>query len=223
MNIKGAIFDMDGTLIDSLSFWGRLWEKIGEKYFSNRSFTPAAEVDKAVRTMIFKDAMTYFKSYYGINAGDDEFIGFCEEWVPEFYKTVATLKSGASELLEYLKNTGVKICLASASSRDVIDLALEYHGIADLFDFTISCAELGVGKEKPDIYLEALRLIGTNAKDTAVFEDSPVALATARSVGLKTVGIFDKHNVGIDELRRISDIFVEENQSLFTLSMIINA
>ena len=223
MKIKGAIFDMDGTIVDSLSFWGLLWKRIGEKYFGNADFIPDPMVDRAARTMIYKDAMTYFKEFYGIGTSTEEFLSFCEEWVPEFYKTVAKLKCGAYELLEYLKSSGVKICLASASARDVIDLALELYGIGDFFDATVSCAEIGVGKDKPDIYIKALELIGTSAEDTAVFEDSAVAMRTAGSIGLKTVGIFDKHNSGIDELMEISDVFVKENQSLFTLSMIINA
>ena len=222
MNIKGAIFDMDGTLIDSLSFWGCLWKRIGSKYFDNESFTPATEVDKAVRTMIYTDAMSYFREYYGITESKEDFLAFCEEWIPEFYKNVATKKSGAYELLEYLKNDGVKICLASASARYVIDLALEYHGLSEFFDYTLSCAELGSGKDKPDIYLEALRLLGTSAEDTAVFEDSPLALETAKSIGVQTVGIFDKHNFDVERLKAASDIFAEENQSLFTLSLMIN-
>ena len=222
MNIKGAIFDMDGTIIDSLSFWGHLWKNLGKAYFGKDDFTPAEEVDKAVRTMIYTEAMSYFREYYDIKEDKAEFLAFCEEWIPEFYKTVAKPKSGAYELLKYLKDSGVKICLASASARYIIDLALEYHGLAEFFDHTISCVEIGVGKDKPDVYLEALRLLGVSADEAAVFEDSPLALETAKSIGVHTVGIYDKYNFDVERLKAASELFVDENQSLFTLSLMIN-
>ena len=76
MKIKGAIFDMDGTIIDSLMFWDYLWKQIGEKYMGDAEFKPSDELNKKVRTMIFVDAMTYFKDYYNIPGDTNEFISF---------------------------------------------------------------------------------------------------------------------------------------------------
>ena len=88
MKIKGAIFYMDGTLIDSLSFWDHLWGLIGARYMNDPAFRPCEEVDKAVRTMIYTDAMTYVKEYYGIGGSTEDFLRFTGNILPDFYKNV---------------------------------------------------------------------------------------------------------------------------------------
>ena len=108
MNIKGAIFDMDGTLIDSLMYWDNLYKRIGEKYFNDESFYPSPEIDKTIRPMIYADAMSRLRECYAIPAEPDEFLSFCENGVSEFYRNVATLKNGAKELLEILKKKNIK-------------------------------------------------------------------------------------------------------------------
>ena len=145
MNIKGAIFDMDGTLINSLMYWDNLYKRIGVKYFNNESFYPSPEIDKTIRPMIYADAMSHLREYYAIPAEPDEFLSFCENGISEFYRNVATLKDGAKELLESLKKKNIKLCLASATAINEVKAAIEYHGIADYFDLVVSCADIGIG------------------------------------------------------------------------------
>ena len=181
MKIKGAIFDMDGTVVDSLMFWDYLWSSIGERYMNDASFRPTEEINKKVRTMIYVDAMTYFKEYYKIPGDTNEFISFAESGLWGFYKSAATVKAGAVKLLESLKAQNVRICLASATALDAVRYALECHDLLKYFDFVISCADIGVGKDKPDIYIKAMKLLELQAEDICVFEDSFVAIETARA------------------------------------------
>ena len=109
MKIKGAIFDMDGTIVDSLMFWDFLWKRIGEEYMNDSTFRPSEEVDKKVRTMIFVDAMTYFREYYSLDVKVEDFIRFTSDGINDFYKNIATVKAGAREYLDYLKNNNVKM------------------------------------------------------------------------------------------------------------------
>lgn len=217
MKIKGAIFDMDGTILDSLMFWDILWRQIGEKYMGNAEFRPCDEVNKNVRTMIYADAMAYFKEYYNIPGETEDFVRFAKDSITEFYKTTAKPKAGAKEILESLKAKDIKLALASATSLSKIKLALEYHGMLKYFDFVLSCAEIGAGKEKPDIYMKAASLMELSPEDIAVFEDSFVALETARGAGFRTVGLFEKYNFNQERMKKASDIYMSEGETLLDI------
>lgn len=217
MKIRGAIFDMDGTLIDSLMFWGCLWKKIGETYFGDPAFTPDEAVDRAVRTMIYTDAMRHVRTACGIDADEAEFLAFARSGLESFYRDTATVKPGAAALLSHLKAQGVTLCLASATALKEVRYALTVHGLMDSFTSVLSCADIGAGKDKPDIYLAAMAGMGYAPEEICVFEDSFVALETAKSIGMHTVGIFDRYNFGQDRLAAASEIYLGEGVPLDTL------
>ena len=214
MKFKGAIFDMDGTIVDSLMFWDHLWQRIGEAYLNDSHFQPTVEVDKKVRTMIFADAMRFFQAYYAISADTEEFLRFTAAGVKNFYKDVVKPKAGAKEFLTFLKENNVKLCLASATAMPEIRFALECYDMLRYFDGVLSCADLGVGKDRPDIYLQAQELLGLPARDICVFEDSYVALETAKRVGFQTVGIYDAYNFEQERLKKSSDVYLDQSQTL---------
>ena len=106
------------------------------------------------------------------------------------------------------------MCVASATDKKYLPIALDACGLTSYFDTVLSCAELGVGKDKPDIYLAALAALGTNASETCVFEDSFVALETAKKAGFHTVGIYDENNFGQERLCQASDLYLSKGISL---------
>ena len=217
MKIKGAIFDMDGTLVDSLSFWDVLWSRIGERYLGIKNFKPSEEVDKSVRTMIFTKAMAYVKDALGIEAREEEIIEFGTSSLADFYRDVVLCKNGAKELLTALEAKGIKMCLATATDMKYVNIALDKLELRKYFTAIMSCADIGKGKDQPDIYLNASAALGFERKDICVFEDSYVALETAKAIDLKTIGIFDKNNFGQDRLEKASIIYLGENRSLAEL------
>jgi len=217
MKIKGAIFDMDGTLVDSLMFWGYLWRAIGIKYFGDEEFTPDPAIDRMARTTIYAYAMTKFYERYALPCTLEEFLDFATDSISDFYKNEAKPKAGAVELLSYLKRKNVKLCLASATARDGLETALTATGIKEYFDLIISCADIGVGKDRPDVYLAALRKLGLSKDDVVVIEDSCVALETAKNAGFHTVGVYDKYNFGHDRLKAAAEIYLDDGTSLDAL------
>lgn len=222
MNIKGAIFDMDGTLLDSLTFWDAFWGRVGEVYMGDAAFRPSIEVDKSVRTMILTDAMTLFYNNYAPPCTREEFIAFGGHELESFYANSAKPKDGAIELLEHLISGGVKLCLASASEYDHILVALRASGLDKYFDLVLSCNDIGAGKDRPDIYLLAMQRLGLKVDDICVFEDSFVAMETARKIGFHTVGVYDKNNYEQQRLRAASDIYIGEGESLHGLIAAVN-
>ncbi len=214
MKIRGAIFDMDGTLVNSLMFWDYLWARIGVEYMNNKDFRPAEEMDKQFRTMIFRDAMSVFMRHYDLPGGEADFMKFASDGIADFYRTRATLKDGASALLEHLSARGVKICLASATEKQYVRVALGHFGIETYFDSVLSCADIGAGKDRPDIYRLAASELGLHKDEICVFEDSYVALETAKREGFHTVGIFDRYNAEQKRLEAASEIYLGEGYSL---------
>ncbi len=214
MKIKSAIFDMDGTLVDSLMFWDIFWQDIGRNYLKQENFKPDEEVDKKIRTMIFSDAMSYIKKYYEIPLDEEKFLAESEKNIENFYITTVKGKEGARELLDYLKSKKIKMCVASATDMKYIEIALESCGLRDYFDTVLSCADIGVGKDQPDIYLKAMKKLGDSAEEICVFEDSYVALETAKKIGFQTVGIYDKYNYEQDRLKKASSIYLHQGQTL---------
>ena len=223
MKIKGAIFDMDGTIIDSMMFWDYLWSEVGKKYMNREDFRPSEELDRSVRTMIFVDAMAYFKEYYKLDVDTDELVRFASDGLSDFYRDVARSKAGAPELLEHLRSQGIKMCLASATALAEVKGALESHGMLGYFCDVLSCADIGVGKDKPDIYLRALDSLGLPREEVCVFEDSFVALETAKKAGFRTVGVYEKYNFNQERVKAASDIYLDEQGTLADLIPMIEA
>jgi HAD superfamily hydrolase (TIGR01509 family) len=217
MNIKGAIFDMDGTLVDSLMVWDVLWSRFGEKFLNDPTFHPDTDADKAVRTMTLRDAMNFIHERYNIAESGAALLDTANEMMREFYFNDVKLKPGVREFLDYLTEKGVKMCIASATSTDLLDIAIDHCDLRKYFPKIFSCGAIGKGKDVPDIYLLALDYLGTDKAETWVFEDSYVALCTASGIGLPTVGIYDKYNFDTDKLEAKSTIYIPDGGKLSSL------
>lgn len=217
MNIKAAIFDMDGTLVDSLFFWEPFWRDLGARFLGKENYVPPKELDQGIRTMTFTEAMAYIREPLGITASAEELVAFGTENLADFYRTQVGPKAGVLAFLDHLKARGVRMCVASATDKKYLPIALEACGLSSYFETVLSCSELGVGKDQPDIYLKAMELLGTAPADTCIFEDSFVALETAKRIGCHTVGVFDKNNYGQERLRAASEIYLGEGEGFDTL------
>ena len=217
MKIKAAIFDMDGTLIDSLMIWGVIWAKLGEKYLGNPDFLPRAEDDKKVRTLTLKDAMTLIHERYHLGESGEAVWNEASRIIGDFYENDVKLKAGAREFLEHCQKSGVKMCIASATAPDLIELAMKHCEIEQYFSKIFSCSQIGKGKEEPDVFLMAAAYFGEEKSETWVFEDSLVAIETAVGVGMPTVGIYDRFNFGQERIKEIATEYIGEGETLLKL------
>lgn len=213
MKISGAIFDMDGTLVDSLMLWDVLWEEFGKRYCGG-SFRPEDAEEKAVRTLPLKEAMELLHERCHLADSGEELLWVANEIIENFYANSVQLKDGVAEFLEYCAKQGIKMCIASATAPDLVAIALRHCGIDRYFPRVFSCGVLGKGKEVPDIYWMAQEYLETSLEETWVFEDSLVALQTAAKAGFPTVGIYDRFNYGQEEIRNLVNVYIAPGESL---------
>ena len=218
MKIKAAIFDMDGTLIDSLKIWDVIWKKLGEKYLGNPNFVPNAEDDKKVRTLTLKEAMDLIHRNYGLGADGEEVWRDADRIIADFYMNEVQLKPGVRAFLDHCRREHVKMCIASATAPELLALVLKHCGIEHYFSKIFSCGTIGKGKEHPDVFLMAAEYLGEAIAETWVFEDSLVALETAVRIGMPTVGIYDRFNFGQERIKEISTEYIGDGETLMKLT-----
>ncbi|MBQ3489461.1 MAG: HAD family phosphatase [Clostridia bacterium] len=217
MKIKSAIFDMDGTLVDSLMIWEVIWDSFGKQYRNGGDFTPDIQDDKKVRTLTLKDAMELIHQNYGLGNSGEELLALANSILLDFYANRVKLKKGVREFLEYCSANGTKMCIASATAPDLLQVSLKSCGIEKYFSKIFSCGDIGKGKEHPDVFLAAREFLGSPLDETWVFEDSLVAIETAAKIGMPTVGIYDSHNFGQDKIRKIASEYIAEGETLVKL------
>ena len=202
--IKGAIFDLDGTLLDSMF----IWDTIGEDYLRSLGKEPHEDLKETFMTLTLEEAAEYYREHYGVTLSVKEIVDGVNSMVEQTYRTKVTLKPGIAEYLAWLKENGVRMCVATVTDRYLVEETLERLGVRHYFSEIFTCAEVGFGKDKPIIYQKALEHLGTEKSDTYVFEDLPFALNTAKTDGFPTVGIYDRHEAHQDELKELADYYI---------------
>ena len=202
--IKGAIFDLDGTLLDSMF----IWDTIGEEYLRSLGKEPHEDLKETFMTLTLEEAAVYYREHYGVTLSVKEIVDGVNAMVEQTYRTKVTLKPGIAEYLAWLKENGVRMCVATVTDRYLVEETLERLGVRHYFSEIFTCAEVGFGKDKPVIYQKALEHLETEKRDTYVFEDMLFALNTAKTDGFPTVGVYDRHEAHQDDLKELSDYYV---------------
>ncbi|MBE6884700.1 MAG: HAD family phosphatase [Ruminococcaceae bacterium] len=217
MEITGAIFDMDGTLVDSLMGWDILWKKFGVQYKNDASFRPDDRTEKAIRTLPLKDAMLLVHETCEIGDSGEALLENANRVMAQFYREDVELKSGVKEFLEHCLTCGIKMCVASATAPELLEIVMEKFDMDRYFPKIFSCSEIGKGKEEPDIFVMAHEYLGTPKESTWIFEDSITALETAIKAGYHTVGIYDKYNFNPDKVAKVVAEYIGEGDSFASL------
>lgn len=204
--LKGAIFDLDGTILDSMF----IWDTIGEDYLRSLGKEPKENLKETFKTFTLEQAAHYYIENYGVTLSVDEIIDGVNKMVERYYAETVPLKPGMKVFLEKLKVKGVKMCIATVTDKPLVETALNRLGIRNYFSEIFTCASVGHGKEEPHIYREAQKHLNTEKGETVVFEDALHALKTAKADGFITVGVFDIHEENQAELKTTVDYYIED-------------
>lgn len=197
-NIKGVIFDLDGTLVDSMG----VWAKIDVDYLNNLGHEVPNNLKEEITHLGFKEVAKYFKKRFNIADSEEEIMKTWHDMAYIEYKENIKLKTGAREFLKQLKESNIKIGLATSNSYPLLEVSLKSNDIFDLFDSITITGEVSRGKNFPDVYLLAAERLGLDPKDCAVFEDILPAVKGALSAGMKVFAVED-HTVSDEERTEI--------------------
>lgn len=186
-DIKAAIFDLDGTLIDSM--W--LWEKVDIDFLSKRGYKLPVDLKENIEHLSFIDTAKYFKERFNLPESIEEIM---DEWNTMAFKQYANtilLKPGAKEYLYSLKLKNIKIALATSNSIPLLEAVLKRNEVYNYFDVITTTIEVKRGKNFPDIYLLTAEKLGVNPNECIVFEDILPAVLGAKAAGMKVVAVHD--------------------------------
>ena len=190
MDKKFAIFDMDGTLIDSMGFW----ENLATEYLTARGVAEIpAKLLEQIKPMTMSESAELFQRTFGLT-GDVE--AEMNAIMDEHYRKDIPLKPGVREYLENLHRQGVRMCVASATAEPLMESCLERLSVRHFFEFLLSCETVGAGKHSPLVYHEAARRLRAVPKEIAVYEDALYAVQTAKEAGFHVVGVYDDGAAG---------------------------
>ena len=204
--IKGAIFDLDGTLIDSMF----IWDTIGEDYLNSFGIESKENLAEVFKTFTLEQAAEYYRNHYNIKLSVEEIVEGINDMVTEIYRTKVVLKPGISDFLKRLKRSGIKMCVATVTDRPIVEDVLKRLKIYEYFSEIFTCAEVGFSKERPEIYRQALKHLKTEKNETVVFEDVLYALKTAKDDGFKVAAVYDLHEPMQRKMKEISDYYITD-------------
>ena len=210
-NIEGAVFDLDGTLLDSS--W--VWEKVDEKFLGDRGFQVPDDYVDEISPLCAERAAVYTIERFGLNEDKDDIVREWIEMAKKEYATEVVCKPYAKEFLEELHKLNIKMAVATSSDRELFMKTLEREGILKYFQKIVTVDEVERGKGYPDIYEEAARRIKVNPHKCLVFEDI-LAGVTGASLGeFNVVAVFDeksKHNW--EKIKSISKYSINDYKEL---------
>lgn len=202
-----VIFDLDGTLIDSM--W--VWEKIDEEFLAVYGHEVPQNIDEELKGKSFTETALYFKERFNLPISVEEIKVIWNDMALEFYKTRVPLKEGVKTFLEELEQKGIKMGIATSNSIEVTESVLEALDVRKYFSKIYTSCQVGRGKEFPDIYLKVAEELGVKPERCIVFEDIPDAIKTVKKAGMSVCGIYDRQPENIEQEMKIhADYFIND-------------
>lgn len=185
MDKQFAIFDMDGTLIDSMIFW----KNLASEYLRSKGVKQVPmDILERIKPMTMSESAALFVQEFGLT-GDPE--AEMNAMMETHYRQDIPLKTGVKEYLQMLRSKGVRMCVASATADHLMEACLKRLQVRDYFEFLLSCETVGAGKRSPLVYQESAQRLNAVPAEIAVYEDALYAIQTAKDAGYYVVGVYD--------------------------------
>lgn len=212
MRLLGAIFDMDGVLLDS----NYIWHDLGARYLRSYGLEPEDGLRDLLAPMTMEDTAIYFRDHYHVPRTAEEIAWEMTDSIREEYLHHAPAKAGVDKFLSLLKMNGVTMYVATATDRPLAEAALTRTGLVRYFKGLMTCAEAGASKTSPKIYEKCLTRLRCDKRHCVVFEDSLHAIRTASGAGFRVAAVYDEDSADVqEEIRSLSEYWIQSYEDWF--------
>ncbi len=202
-----VIFDLDGTLIDSMG----LWADIDRQYFGRFGIDLPGDYQGAIAGMSFLETAVYSKERFNLPDSVEKIMQDWNDMAMDMYANNIPLKAGVREFLPALKKKGILTGIATSNSMELVEACLDHLGVRHFFDEVHTSSEVEHGKPFPDIYLLVAKELGVNPKRCICFEDIPEGLTAGLTAGMMTVAVDDEYSKNITEKKKeLSTYFIRD-------------
>lgn len=209
--IKGVIFDVDGTLFDSMG----AWHDSGYNVLKSLGIDADKRIGDIFFSMTMDEVIDYIKENFSVNESRDFLKNGIHNQVEYAYRNEIELKPGVMRILDWVKDSKIPATIATSTDRFLIEIGLARLGIEDYFDEIYTATEVGKGKNYPDIFQLAMDKMGTKPEETWLFEDGLYSMITAKAYGMPVVGVYDKvSHDDQDAIKQVADIYLEDLRDL---------
>lgn len=210
-NKKAFLFDLDGTLVDSM--W--IWESIDVEYLDRFGLELPEDLHSCIEGMSFSETARYFKERFSIPDTLEKMKSDWNRMAWEKYTQEVPLKSGIREFLRYHRARGVKMAVATSNSRELAEAVIAVHGLTDTFDVIVTGCDVAHGKPSPDVYLEAAVRLGVDPLECLVFEDVVAGIQAGRNAGMEVAAVEDAYSLYQERQKKeLADLYIADYQEL---------
>ena len=202
---KIAVFDMDGTIVDTVGFW----RNSPERYLNSINKEVRAEDKYFFKYYVLRDSIPRMIENYDLPNKADELFKILEEDVKKNYRGLKCFKANADVFLSKLKEKGIPTVLYTANEREYLDIISENLSLEKYFDYMFTTAEIGFPKDSPDGFEKIAKMYGKSIRDIVLFEDSYYAINSAYTLGMQSVAISDTHSENsLEEIKKKCTFFI---------------
>ncbi len=209
--IRAVLFDLDGTLIDSM--W--IWEQIDDEFLGEYGLLVPEDLHNEIEGMSFSETAVYFRNRFDLPLSLEEIKHIWNTMAMDKYLNVVPLKPGVLEFLEWLKARGIPSGIATSNSRELVDGVLSARGIEEYFSCVATGCEVNAGKPAPDIYLHVAKVLSVPPSACMVFEDIPAGICAGKNAGMTVTAVEDDFSAALwEEKKRLADYYITDYREL---------
>ncbi len=210
--IDAIIFDMDGTLIDSM--W--VWEAVDLDFFEKYQLPEPEKFGETLEGKSYTEsAQALLEAFPDLPMTVEEVKDEWTQMAVEKYMTEVPLKKGARKFLENQKRKGLKLGIATSNTAEIVDITLNTLGLTEYFDSVHTACEVKHGKPAPDVYLMVAGELGADPERCLVFEDVPNGILAGKNAGMRTCAVEDFYSSSQKKKKQeLADYYIQDYDEL---------